>query len=73
MPGTATEIIPERVRREICPNKLTVNQWTEVIVAAHREGIPTQQSEGFIVKTDCYASLFLSKSFCCNKMLYSKV
>jgi len=41
MPGTAAEILSERVRREICPNKLTVDQWTEVIMAAHREGIPT--------------------------------
>jgi FO synthase subunit 2 len=41
MPGTAAEILSQRVRREICPNKLTVDQWTEVIMAAHREGIPT--------------------------------
>lgn len=53
MPGIAIEILPERVSREICLNKLAVNQWTEVIIAAHREGIPTQQSEGFIVKTGC--------------------
>ena len=41
MPGTAAEILSERVRREICPDKLTSKQWTEVIMAAHREGIPT--------------------------------
>ena len=41
MPGTAAEILSERVRREICPDKLTTQQWTEVIMAAHREGIPT--------------------------------
>lgn len=41
MPGTAAEILSERVRREICPDKLTVGQWTEVVMAAHREGIPT--------------------------------
>jgi FO synthase subunit 2 len=41
MPGTAAEILSERVRRKICPDKLTAQQWTEVIMAAHREGIPT--------------------------------
>jgi FO synthase subunit 2 len=41
MPGTAAEILSERVRREICPNKLTVDQWIEVIMAAHHEGILT--------------------------------
>ena len=41
MPGTAAEILSDRVRREICPDKLTAQQWTEVIMAAHREGIPT--------------------------------
>ncbi|MRG77156.1 MAG: 7,8-didemethyl-8-hydroxy-5-deazariboflavin synthase subunit CofH [ANME-2 cluster archaeon] len=41
MPGTAAEILSERVRRRICPDKLTAQQWTEVIMAAHREGIPT--------------------------------
>lgn len=41
MPGTAAEILSERVRCKICPDKLTAQQWTEVIMAAHREGIPT--------------------------------
>ncbi len=41
MPGTAAEILSDRVRRKICPDKLTAEQWTEVIMAAHREGIPT--------------------------------
>jgi FO synthase subunit 2 len=41
MPGTAAEILSERVRSKICPDKLTAQQWTEVIIAAHREGIPT--------------------------------
>ena len=41
MPGTAAEILSDRVRRKICPDKLTAQQWTEVIMAAHREGIPT--------------------------------
>ncbi len=41
MPGTAAEILSDRVRREICPDKLTSSQWIEVIETAHRTGIPT--------------------------------
>src|SRR5665648_396836 len=39
MPGTAAEILSDRVRNEICPDKLTANEWREVISAAHRIGI----------------------------------
>lgn len=41
MPGTAAEILVDRVRREICPSKLSTAQWREVITTAHRLGIPT--------------------------------
>ncbi|MDW7732291.1 MAG: 5-amino-6-(D-ribitylamino)uracil--L-tyrosine 4-hydroxyphenyl transferase CofH [Methanolobus sp.] len=41
MPGTAAEILSDRVRDIICPNKLKTNEWADVIKKAHRTGIPT--------------------------------
>lgn len=41
MPGTAAEILVDRVREEICPDKLTAHEWMDVIKTAHRLGIPT--------------------------------
>lgn len=41
IPGTAAEILDDRVRRVLSKNKLTVAQWTEVISTAHNLGIPT--------------------------------
>ncbi len=41
IPGTAAEILVDRVRRIICPNKISSDRWEEIIVTAHRMGIPT--------------------------------
>jgi 7,8-didemethyl-8-hydroxy-5-deazariboflavin synthase CofH subunit len=41
IPGTAAEILDDRVRRELSPNKLPVARWVEIIIAAHELGIPT--------------------------------
>ena len=41
MPGTAAEILVDRVREEICPEKLTTHEWINVVRTAHRSGIPT--------------------------------
>ncbi len=41
MPGTAAEILVDKVRLEICPEKLTTDEWIEVVKTAHRVGIPT--------------------------------
>lgn len=41
IPGTAAEILDDRVRRELSPNKLPVSRWVEIITAAHELGIPT--------------------------------
>ncbi len=41
MPGTAAEILVQRVRKQICPSKISVAQWVEVIETAHSLGIPT--------------------------------
>src|SRR5713226_7839735 len=39
--GTAAEILDDRVRKELSPNKLPVERWVKIITAAHELGIPT--------------------------------
>jgi FO synthase len=39
LPGTAAEILDDEVRRVICPDKITTQQWLEVHDAAHRVGL----------------------------------
>src|SRR6266446_5633997 len=41
IPGTAAEILDDRVRKELSPNKLPAGRWVEIIIAAHELGIPT--------------------------------
>jgi len=41
MPGTAAEILDDRVRAVLCSRKLNVERWVEVVKTAHRLGIPT--------------------------------
>ncbi len=41
MPGTAAEILDDRVRNIICPEKINSATWLEIISLAHRLGIPT--------------------------------
>lgn len=41
IPGTAAEILDDRVRKELSPNKLPARRWVEIITAAHELGIPT--------------------------------
>ena len=41
MPGTAAEILDDDIRKNICPDKLTSQEWVDVIKTAHRAGIKT--------------------------------
>jgi FO synthase len=41
LPGTAAEILHDPIRRIICPDKLTTNEWLAVLEAAHGVGLPT--------------------------------
>ena len=41
LPGTAAEILHDDIRRVICPDKLTTQQWLNVVADAHRVGLPT--------------------------------
>jgi len=39
LPGTAAEILDDDVRRVICPDKVTTEQWLHVHDSAHRAGL----------------------------------
>jgi FO synthase subunit 2 len=41
MPGTAAEILVDKVRKIICPHKVSSSQWIDIITLAHKNGIPT--------------------------------
>ncbi len=41
IPGTAAEILVDKIRKIICPNKVTTSQWIDIISTAHNLGIPT--------------------------------
>ena len=41
IPGAGAEILDDRVRNSISPNKIGWNKWQEVMVTAHSLGIPT--------------------------------
>lgn len=44
MPGGGAEILSDRVRTKLCPNKASAAQWLEVVRTAHSMGIPTNAS-----------------------------
>ena len=39
LPGTAAEILDDRVRRHLCPDKIRTAQWAEVMLTAHDLGL----------------------------------
>ena len=41
LPGTAAEILDDEVRALICPDKLTANEWLDVVSTAHQLGLKT--------------------------------
>lgn len=41
LPGTAAEILCDDIRAQICPDKLTTEEWLSVVGDAHRVGLPT--------------------------------
>jgi FO synthase len=47
LPGTAAEILVDRVRAVLCPDKLSSDQWLEVIETAHEIGLPTTSTMMF--------------------------
>jgi FO synthase len=41
MPGTAAEILDDKVRQRLCADKVNTAQWLEVMETAHRAGLNT--------------------------------
>jgi len=41
MPGTAAEVLDNRIRAIICPEKINTQTWLDIISTAHRLGMPT--------------------------------
>ncbi len=41
LPGTSAEILCDNIRRQICPDKQTAEEWLGVLRDAHQVGIPT--------------------------------
>jgi 5-amino-6-(D-ribitylamino)uracil---L-tyrosine 4-hydroxyphenyl transferase len=41
MPGTAAEVLDDRIRQIICPEKIDSATWIEIVSTAHRLGVPT--------------------------------
>ena len=41
MPGTAAEILDDRIRNIICPEKINSATWLEIVSTAHKIGMPT--------------------------------
>lgn len=41
MPGTAAEVLDDRVRQIICPEKINTSTWLEIVSTAHSLGMPT--------------------------------
>jgi len=41
LPGTAAEVLDDEVRRVLCPDKVTTDQWLAVHDTAHRVGLPS--------------------------------
>ncbi|WP_370576067.1 5-amino-6-(D-ribitylamino)uracil--L-tyrosine 4-hydroxyphenyl transferase CofH [Methanomethylovorans sp.] len=42
--GTSAEILSDRVRKIICPGKLSTDQWINTIMAAHQAGLRTNST-----------------------------
>ena len=41
LPGTAAEVLDDRIRRVLCPDKIVSQQWLQVMEVAHGLGIPS--------------------------------
>lgn len=44
IPGTAAEILNDKLRKKICPDKIRTNDWIDIVKTAHRMDIKTSVS-----------------------------
>ena len=47
IPGGGAEILVDRVRQQISPQKCSTSQWLAVMAAAHRQGLKTSATMMF--------------------------
>jgi FO synthase len=62
LPGTAAEILDDSIRAQICPDKLTTNEWLDVLRQAHSIGLPTTSTImfGHLERTEHWARHLLA-------------
>ncbi|MBW8755803.1 MAG: 7,8-didemethyl-8-hydroxy-5-deazariboflavin synthase CofG, partial [Sphingomonadales bacterium] len=62
LPGTAAEILHDDIRRQICPDKLTTEEWLGVVRDAHLVGLPTTSTimYGHLERTEHWAHHLLA-------------
>jgi 5-amino-6-(D-ribitylamino)uracil---L-tyrosine 4-hydroxyphenyl transferase len=41
LPGTAAEVLDDRVRQVICPEKINAQTWCDIVELAHAQNLPT--------------------------------
>ena len=41
LPGTAAEVLDDKIRQVICPEKINTATWLEIVSTAHKLGLPT--------------------------------
>jgi FO synthase subunit 2 len=41
MPGTAAEVLDDEVRKILCPEKISADEWLEIVATAHKLGMPS--------------------------------
>lgn len=47
MPGTSAEILDQDLRDQLAPGRITVEQWKDIIISAHKLGIATTSTMMF--------------------------
>ncbi len=47
IPGTSAEILDDDIRKFICPKKISTERWVEIVMTAHRLGIPSTSTMMF--------------------------
>jgi FO synthase len=62
LPGTAAEILHDDIRAQICPDKLTTEEWLGVVRDAHLVGLPTTSTimYGHLERTEHWAHHLLA-------------
>ncbi|MET1754691.1 5-amino-6-(D-ribitylamino)uracil--L-tyrosine 4-hydroxyphenyl transferase CofH [Novosphingobium sp. RD2P27] len=62
LPGTAAEILSDDIRAQICPDKLTTEEWLGIVGDAHRVGLPTTSTImfGHLERPEHWARHFLA-------------